>query len=65
MRANFKARGAAYYAPALRRIQARGITVNGCFILGLDEHGPEGFASSSRSGGTCARCSMSTTGRRR
>ena len=41
MRANFKARRAAQYAPALRRIQARGITVNGCFILGLDEHGPE------------------------
>jgi radical SAM superfamily enzyme YgiQ (UPF0313 family) len=44
MRANFKARRAACYAPALRRIQARGITVNGCFILGLDEHGPEVFA---------------------
>lgn len=44
MHANFKARRAARYAPALRRIQSRGITVNGCFILGLDEHGPEVFA---------------------
>jgi len=43
MRANFKARRAAGYAPALKRIQAHGITVNGCFILGLDEHGPEVF----------------------
>jgi radical SAM superfamily enzyme YgiQ (UPF0313 family) len=44
MRANFKARRAARYTEALPRIQARGITVNGCFILGLDEHGPEVFA---------------------
>jgi radical SAM superfamily enzyme YgiQ (UPF0313 family) len=43
MRANFKARRAESYAPALKRIQAHGITVNGCFILGLDEHGPEVF----------------------
>ena len=43
MRANFKARRAGGYAAALRRIQAHGITVNGCFILGLDEHGPEVF----------------------
>lgn len=35
MRANFKARRAARYTEALRRIQAHGITVNGCFILGL------------------------------
>jgi radical SAM superfamily enzyme YgiQ (UPF0313 family) len=44
MHANFKARRAPRYASALRRIQARGITVNGCFILGLDQHGPEVFA---------------------
>jgi len=44
MRANLKARRAARYTEALRRIQAHGITVNGCFILGLDEHGPEVFA---------------------
>jgi radical SAM superfamily enzyme YgiQ (UPF0313 family) len=28
---------------AVRRIQAAGIRVNGCFILGLDGHGPEIF----------------------
>ncbi len=44
MRANFKARRAARYTEAVRRIQARGITVNGCFILDLDGHGPEVFA---------------------
>jgi radical SAM superfamily enzyme YgiQ (UPF0313 family) len=36
--ANFKARTAAGYLDALRRIQAHGVTVNGCFILGLDGH---------------------------
>src|SRR5205823_5200552 len=36
MRANFKRRRAPGYVEALRRIQAQGITVNGCFILGLD-----------------------------
>ncbi len=39
-RSNFKARTAAKYLDALRRIQAHGITVNGCFILGLDGHTP-------------------------
>ena len=43
MHANFKARRASDYVSALRRIQAHGITVNGCFILGLDDHGPEVF----------------------
>ena len=43
MRANFKARTAGRYADALRRIQAHGITVNGCFILGLDGHTPDIF----------------------
>ena len=42
-RANFKARTAGRYADALRRIQAHGITVNGCFILGLDGHTPDIF----------------------
>jgi radical SAM superfamily enzyme YgiQ (UPF0313 family) len=41
--ANFKARRAHHYREALRRIQAHGITVNGCFILGLDSHTPEIF----------------------
>ena len=37
-RSNFKARTAGKYLDALRRIQAHGVTVNGCFILGLDGH---------------------------
>jgi radical SAM superfamily enzyme YgiQ (UPF0313 family) len=43
MRANFKARRAAGALEALRRIQAHGITANGCFILGLDRHTPAVF----------------------
>jgi radical SAM superfamily enzyme YgiQ (UPF0313 family) len=35
-RANRKARWASRYADAIRAIQYRGITVNACFILGLD-----------------------------
>ena len=35
-RANRKARWAASYAEAIHSIQAQGITVNACFILGLD-----------------------------
>ena len=31
------------HAAAVRRIQAHGITVNGCFIAGLDGHTPEIF----------------------
>jgi radical SAM superfamily enzyme YgiQ (UPF0313 family) len=42
-RSNFKARTAAGYLDAVRRIQAHGITVNGCFILGLDGHTPAIF----------------------
>jgi len=37
-RADFKARWYARYADAIARIQSHGITVNGCFILGLDGH---------------------------
>jgi radical SAM superfamily enzyme YgiQ (UPF0313 family) len=40
LRANFKARSADRYADAIREIQSHGITVNGCFILGLDSHTP-------------------------
>jgi radical SAM superfamily enzyme YgiQ (UPF0313 family) len=36
--ANFKAARFERYAEACRRIQSHGITVNGCFILGLDGH---------------------------
>jgi len=38
--APFKASRAAGAAAAVRRIQEHGISVNGCFILGLDEHTP-------------------------
>jgi radical SAM superfamily enzyme YgiQ (UPF0313 family) len=43
LRADFKARRADRYRDALRRIQAHGVTVNGCFILGLDGHTPAIF----------------------
>ena len=43
MRGNIKARWAEKYKEALRTIQGHGITVNGCFILGLDTHTPEIF----------------------
>lgn len=42
-RSNFKRRTADRYLQALRRIQASGVTVNGCFILGLDGHTPHIF----------------------
>jgi len=37
-RANRKQFWAAHYADSIRRIQAHGVTVNACFILGLDGH---------------------------
>jgi radical SAM superfamily enzyme YgiQ (UPF0313 family) len=43
LRANFKHRRASTYVEALRRIQLHGITVNGCFILGLDQQTPDVF----------------------
>ncbi len=43
MRADAKARWAPRYLERLRRIQDHGITVNGCFILGLDGHTPAIF----------------------
>ncbi|HJT77830.1 MAG TPA: radical SAM protein [Gemmataceae bacterium] len=43
LRADFKARRWAGCVEAIRRIQAHGITVNGCFILGLDRHTPDVF----------------------
>jgi radical SAM superfamily enzyme YgiQ (UPF0313 family) len=42
-RSNFKAKRAQRYVESIRRIQASGVTVNGCFILGLDSHGPDVF----------------------
>jgi radical SAM superfamily enzyme YgiQ (UPF0313 family) len=31
------------YRDAIQRIQSHGVTVNGCFVVGLDGHGPEVF----------------------
>jgi radical SAM superfamily enzyme YgiQ (UPF0313 family) len=41
--ANWKARQRERYLEAIARIQSHGITVNGCFILGLDGDTPEVF----------------------
>lgn len=43
LRANFKAERASRYLDAVRRVQDHGITVNGCFVLGLDGHTPDVF----------------------
>ena len=40
---NWKARQADRYLEAIERIQGHGVTVNGCFVLGLDGSGPESF----------------------
>lgn len=40
---NWKRQRAGRYLDAIDRIQSRGITVNGCFILGLDSHTPDIF----------------------
>jgi hypothetical protein len=37
-KANWKSHQANRYAEAIARIQDAGITVNGCFVLGLDHH---------------------------
>ena len=42
-RANWKAKQLDRYCHAIARIQDHGITVNGCFILGLDGTGTESF----------------------
>ena len=43
LRSNAKAKWAPRYLDRLRRIQDHGVTVNGCFILGLNGHAPEIF----------------------
>jgi len=43
LRRNWKLGRLPDYEAAVRRIQSRGITVNGCFVLGLDGHTPEIF----------------------
>src|SRR5262245_12223868 len=40
---NWKRKHADRYLEAIDRIQSRGVTVNGCFILGLDNQTPEIF----------------------
>jgi radical SAM superfamily enzyme YgiQ (UPF0313 family) len=40
---NWKAKQVHFYKEAINLIQSHGISVNGCFILGLDNHGPEIF----------------------
>jgi radical SAM superfamily enzyme YgiQ (UPF0313 family) len=40
---DWKAKQLDRYGPAIERIQRAGISVNGCFILGLDGTGPESF----------------------
>lgn len=40
-RSDWKRRMFPRYREAVRAIQSRGITVNGCFVIGLDGHGPE------------------------
>jgi radical SAM superfamily enzyme YgiQ (UPF0313 family) len=43
MRNDWKLRKLPRYREAIRKIQSRGITVNGCFIIGLDGHTPRIF----------------------
>ena len=43
LNSNWKARQQEHYAVAITKIQSYGITVNGCFVLGLDGDTPEIF----------------------
>jgi radical SAM superfamily enzyme YgiQ (UPF0313 family) len=42
-RSDWKARQYDFYLAAIEKIQSHGISVNGCFVLGLDGTGPESF----------------------
>jgi radical SAM superfamily enzyme YgiQ (UPF0313 family) len=42
-KSNWKAKQLDSYLAAIQRIQSYGISVNGCFVLGLDGTGPESF----------------------
>ncbi len=46
--ANWKARKADRYLEAVEKIQRHGITVNGCFIIGMDGTGRESFGDVAR-----------------
>lgn len=43
LHSNWKKRQWPHYRDAIRTIQSHGIAVNGCFVLGLDTHGPDIF----------------------
>jgi radical SAM superfamily enzyme YgiQ (UPF0313 family) len=43
LRKNWKLGKAPAYRDAVRRIQAHGVRVNACFVVGLDGHGPQVF----------------------
>jgi radical SAM superfamily enzyme YgiQ (UPF0313 family) len=43
LRSDWKASRFSRYREAIQTIQAHGITVNGCFVIGLDGHGPDIF----------------------
>ncbi len=45
LKGNWKMRQLEFYKDSIARIQSYGITVNGCFILGLDGDGPDVFES--------------------
>lgn len=40
---NFKAKKSLNYLEAIEKIQSKGITINGCFVLGLDSHTKDTF----------------------
>jgi radical SAM superfamily enzyme YgiQ (UPF0313 family) len=43
LRSDWKFKRFAQYKKAIQTIQSSGITVNGCFVIGLDGHGPDIF----------------------
>jgi radical SAM superfamily enzyme YgiQ (UPF0313 family) len=43
MRNDWKLKRFPNYRESIRTIQSHGVTVNGCFVLGLDGHGPDVF----------------------
>ncbi|HLA86196.1 MAG TPA: radical SAM protein [Thermoguttaceae bacterium] len=43
LRSDWKRKRFGTYRDAIRNIQSHGITVNGCFVIGLDGHSPEIF----------------------